>query len=300
MKRLPDEFYIGLAMTVATLIVIVGVLYLSNSNFLQKGLTINVVVADAGNLTTGDDVYLLGVKIGSVKAIHIQRDNVVVQLKIEEHKSIPEDSRFVIRQKNLLGEKMVTIIQGKSARFLPNNARVPGEVDLGMSELSSKAKELSDRMISLLEQASAVIGGEDSGGGLYAAVNRLNGSLEAIDAVLNQNRSRVSRILQNVEAGSRQFQALGDTSSVSLARLLRGLEENNARLAVLLKESSAAATSLDTILNRLQAGKGSLGKLATDDSLYVHMTRTFRNLDSLLTQMKKNPDKYLNVKVKLF
>ncbi|HDL78475.1 MAG TPA: MCE family protein, partial [Bacteroidetes bacterium] len=224
-KTFSDELFIGIGMTLATLVVIVGVLYLSNSNFLKKGLGIDVIVPEAGDLTTGDDVFMRGVKIGSVKNISIQNNSVDVHLKIEKIKKIPSDSKFVIEQKNILGEKMVTIQPGISKKYLPDMAVVPGTIDKGLSKITGKAELLSDQILELVRQTQRLLDNQNDESIPYG-MKHLNQSIREVESVLAQNKDQIHTIIENLKAGSQQFKALHDTSKQSVARVLQNLEEN--------------------------------------------------------------------------
>ena len=48
---------------------------------------------------------------------------------------------------------------------------------------------------------------------------------------------------------------------------------------------------------RIERGEGTLGKLTTDDSLYVNLNHAVANLNQLTTDIRANPRKYLSVSV---
>ena len=51
------------------------------------------------------------------------------------------------------------------------------------------------------------------------------------------------------------------------------------------------------MLVNLKKGKGTLGQLMTNDSLFNNLNKTVLNIDSLVDDLKKNPRKYLNFSV---
>jgi phospholipid/cholesterol/gamma-HCH transport system substrate-binding protein len=59
-------------------------------------------------------------------------------------------------------------------------------------------------------------------------------------------------------------------------------------------------TRLDTLLTRLNDGQGTAGQLLQDKKLYENMNGAVTDMRSLLTEIKKDPKKYLNVKVSIF
>ncbi len=57
---------------------------------------------------------------------------------------------------------------------------------------------------------------------------------------------------------------------------------------------------LDTVLQNLNDGQGTAGQLLHDKQLYENMNQTIGEMKSLIEAIKKDPKKYLNVKVSIF
>jgi phospholipid/cholesterol/gamma-HCH transport system substrate-binding protein len=55
------------------------------------------------------------------------------------------------------------------------------------------------------------------------------------------------------------------------------------------------ASLLDSILVRLQAGEGTLGRLSRDDSLYVNLNRAAESIALLATDIRENPRRYIRI-----
>jgi phospholipid/cholesterol/gamma-HCH transport system substrate-binding protein len=54
-------------------------------------------------------------------------------------------------------------------------------------------------------------------------------------------------------------------------------------------------SNVDKIMNDVQAGKGSLGKMVKDDALYNNLEKTSKELELLLQDVRLNPTRYVNV-----
>jgi phospholipid/cholesterol/gamma-HCH transport system substrate-binding protein len=57
---------------------------------------------------------------------------------------------------------------------------------------------------------------------------------------------------------------------------------------------------VNVISTRIEEGQGTLGKLSTDPALYNNLSQSSQALREFLTEFKKNPKKYLSVRVRLF
>ncbi|HET7042144.1 MAG TPA: hypothetical protein VFI13_08985, partial [Gemmatimonadales bacterium] len=67
----------------------------------------------------------------------------------------------------------------------------------------------------------------------------------------------------------------------------------------LVHELEHTSAALDTMLARINRGEGTLGRLATDTSLYNDARRTSRALTDLLEEIRRNPGK-LTIQFKVF
>ena len=53
--------------------------------------------------------------------------------------------------------------------------------------------------------------------------------------------------------------------------------------------------SVDKMMADMQAGKGTMGKLMKDESLYNNFNKTSKELELLLQDLRLNPTRYVNV-----
>ena len=52
--------------------------------------------------------------------------------------------------------------------------------------------------------------------------------------------------------------------------------------------------SSNSLLKGINNGKGTLGKLVTDDKLYKNLTTMSKELENLLREMKENPKRFVH------
>ena len=73
------------------------------------------------------------------------------------------------------------------------------------------------------------------------------------------------------------------------------------RVCVALYQRLDSMTArLDTVLQNLNAGEGTAGRLLRDKQLYENMNQTITEIRALVAEITKDPRKYLNVKVSIF
>ena len=59
-------------------------------------------------------------------------------------------------------------------------------------------------------------------------------------------------------------------------------------------------TRLDSIATRMEQGQGTLGKLSTDPSLFNNLNESSNSLREFLSDFRKNPKKFLSIKLHIF
>jgi phospholipid/cholesterol/gamma-HCH transport system substrate-binding protein len=68
----------------------------------------------------------------------------------------------------------------------------------------------------------------------------------------------------------------------------------------LYKRLNSVTERLDGLTQRLNDGEGTAGQLLRDKQLYENMNTAVAELRGLVSDIRKDPKKYLNVKVSLF
>ena len=57
---------------------------------------------------------------------------------------------------------------------------------------------------------------------------------------------------------------------------------------------------MDTLVSQLNSGEGTAGQLLKDKQLYENMNKVVADLQGLISDIRKDPKKYINVKVSIF
>ncbi len=154
-----------------------------------------------------------------------------------------------------------------------------GDAITNLTDLSPKIDKLLDNLINL--------SGEKTLSNLNSTFTDIGKSIKEIRGIINGDLKSTMKNLSNFTIQNKD----------KLSLLIDSLDKNSVQLQQFLKKSTSASSKLDELLNRINKGEGSLGKLAQNDSLYFNLNKTIISIDSLITDIKKNPKKYLEIKV---
>ncbi|HVK36928.1 MAG TPA: MlaD family protein [Candidatus Kapabacteria bacterium] len=300
------------------LIATLGLVINRNTGVLSSHRTLRFVVDDIKGLAEGNPVQIAGMKVGSVTGMEFTREGarrgVEVRLSIQsEHfDMISADSRAVIKQVGMLGDKIVEIQIGSLAASVADGATLPVLAASGLSEAMDSGMETLSSVGSISRRLDGLLTKVDRGEG---SLGRLMTTTELVDeltgtvADLRKVTGRLS------EGDGALWRALED----------RRMAEDFSRTIASLDQMSGELRQVSQSIN---AGRGTIGKLVRNDSLYddlrgtarhadsmivglaepinsfapgsqlySNLNRSIEALDSLLSDMKKRPSRYVQFSV---
>ena len=222
-----------------------------------QGYEMKVAVRDGQGLVAGTDVRIAGVNIGSVQGVELndELDRTVATLEIEdEFAPRPIDTKAIVRQRSLLGERYVELSAGTAAgpTLEEGGTLDPAQVDEQVSfedVIATFDEETRDELSSwLTEYGAGLEGGGQSLSAVLAALDPLAVETgEALEVVRRQQEETSALIREGGGALSALSERQGQLS---------GLIANSARTfratAAKDEEFADAMTILPTFLDELR------------------------------------------------
>ncbi len=136
---------------------------------------------------------------------------------------------------------------------------------------------------------------------VYDELNASVANLNAITTKLKNGEGSLGQLL-NDPALAKSLNATAASFDSMAGKLNRG-EGTAGKLLnddALYKRMDSLTARLDTVLQNLNNGEGTAGQLLHDKRLYENMNKTVAEMQALMAEIRKDPKKYLNVKVSIF
>jgi phospholipid/cholesterol/gamma-HCH transport system substrate-binding protein len=136
------------------------------------------------------------------------------------------------------------------------------------------------------------------------AANSLEASLRNVEALthrINAGDGSIGRLLKD-DAFAQSLTGATSNLKELTDRLNRG-EGTAGKLvtdATLFNRLNAVTDRFDQLMTKLNEGEGTAGQLLKDKQLYENMNGAVGDFRALIAEVKKDPKKYLNVKVSIF
>ncbi|MDP9204768.1 MAG: MlaD family protein [Gemmatimonadota bacterium] len=288
-----DEVLVGLVITAAVLVTVLGSLWLARGG-LSKGYPLYVKFPWGAGLKQGQPVLLVGVNVGYVDEVELHQDGILVTtLRIQKQYQVPLTSKAAVVPNGIFGDQAVAVTPSRPdpRSFKPGDTIPIGPSTPGIADLTSKADSITrsvNAITTALEREMVTSGGIRDIRSTIAATNRMVNEFAAVAS--EQSRQLTATMTSLRRATSAIDPAKVDSTIVNF----RAASSNMAEMSAQLKETSGR---LDAILAKVDSGPGSVAKLINDPGAYNDVRGLLQRMDSLLADIKKNPKRYINVKI---
>ncbi len=287
------EVSIGIALFLASIILVVGLIWLSEQTVGWNNYELRIALPRAEGLKRGDPITVVGIKIGKVEEILFRNNRAEVKIYLQSDKKLARDSKFIMDSGGLLGGKLINILPGSSDDYLVDGEIVEGEVATGLLDLGPAVANLEDK---LTAGAEALLNPENIDR-MVLIVKDLQSTASQLQNIISKNKANVDATLSNLKEGTGGLNALMQDHKGGIDTTVTRLAQASRRFDAISKELAATSTALRDISAAIQDRRGSFGALVYERDLYDNLMLATRNLNELLDDIKKQPQKYVHVSV---
>jgi phospholipid/cholesterol/gamma-HCH transport system substrate-binding protein len=297
----------------------------SNVAGLKAGSPVRVAGMEIGSVT---DVVFAGEQV-----------DVVMQLNKDVRPLVTTASTAVLGSVSLLGLGAVDITASSVGTPIPEWGYVPaGKSAAALGDVTNQASEGISELTGLIKDmrgGRGTAGKLMTDQQLYDELQKFVAAAGDVTRTIRSGRGTAGRLINDPKIANSL-----EASLKSLEEMTRRINAGEGSLGTLLKDDAfatsltGATTNLRTLTDRINKGEGTAGKLITDAALYNRLNSLTERFDQLLTRLndgqgtaglllkdkqlyenmnsvvvdlrtlvdaiKKDPKKYLNVKVSIF
>jgi len=290
------EARVGVVIVVAMVIFFFGVMYLREFSFSKKEYAITALFETVIGLDQQDPVIVSGLKIGQAKEMQLAGDQVEVKLLIDSRYQFPRDSKAVLRNLTLLGDKAIEIVQGTSAEKLQPGEVISGKLETDIFELAEAAAPIGQDLAVLLKRIRSTFD-ENTEANLKSSLRNLNMISGTVANVLTSHIDEMENTILSLRAASKNLEQLTEPEGQSMRQVIANLDSSSNNFKAMTARLGRSATSIEKLLGKVERGEGTLGKLIQEDALYRNLEKFTQDLDLLILDIKQHPQKYIKVEV---
>lgn len=310
--KVSREIKIGIIVITGIILLFWGINYLKGKDFFTSQKLVFAVYDRVDGLAPSNPVQVNGLKIGLVKSLYLLPDHsgrIVVSMHITHDVLIPKNSVAEIFGTDLLGSKAIRFVFGDSKDDVKNGDTLAAGIEKSLSqEVSAQVvpiKQKAENLLSSFDSVLAVVRdvfNESTKENLRKSFESISNSLTSIqnvagnlDTVLRKEGKLknifddVSSIMENIKNNNEKISSIISNFSAISDTLAR------ANIALTLDNTRKTLEQTSSLFQKINKGEGTMGQLATNDSLYINLNATARDLDVLLKDFNENPKRYIGL-----
>ena len=283
--RLNNEAKVGLVITVSFTFFIIIIALLAQISVSRSGYKIGVYFGFLNDLKVGAPVNIAGgIKIGQVTEIVQSGEKTEVTVWIDNKFRLNKQTKFAIFTQGMIGSKYINV-------FVPP------------SSVSDEYLKDGDKVYGIdpasFDQMMLVFQGfmQDKNGGEILADIFLNSKefVENLNTISRENRYDVRSSVLSAKASiilfSQQIRVFMNELNRFTANMSNLSEKNKEDITLTIRNLSEISSSLNKIIQRLEQGRGTLGKLMNDEEIYYNIKDASQSAKELFNNLKADPSK---------
>ena len=318
-KFFTPQVKIALVAILAVVVLFFGMQFLKGLSLFSNDAHYKIKFDDITGLSNSTPVYARGFKVGIVRNINYDYDKlgelITVDINVDRTLRIPEGTTAEIIS-DIMGNVKVELKFAKNSQILKENGWIDGRINDGtLGDLKSMVpsfQKMLPKVDSILGSVNALLADPalkssmhnidkitndltTSTRELNILLAQVNGSLPSLVTKTGRVMDNANGLMNNANRGITEARGAirgANTMMATLNNKVDGVDVEGTMARV-----NATIDNLNAFTAKLNSGEGSMGLLLNDASLYNNLNNTVRSADSLLTNLKAHPKRYVHFSI---
>lgn len=300
------EYLIAIVVIFAIACLYWGIKFLKGVEMFSKKTVLYATYPRLDNLIEANPVLVNGYKIGTVNKISLIKRHgkyeVLVKMLITQNVEIPKNSVARVISTDLLGSKAIEITYGNSSELAVENDTLLSEAEQGLKEVVDKRiaplQAKIENLIGSIDSVATIVTyvlNKTSRQNIIASLESTRKSILSLEhtaQTFEQDAEKISQIINKLNS----ILTTLDKNLPQITKNLNQLSDSlaNAPIKNTIKDLNKTLAETKVLFANINEGKGTLGKLAKNDSVYNNLNKSLSNLEKLLGDLKEHPKRYVH------
>lgn len=294
---------VGITILVSIIILLYGIAFLKDLKFGMETNTLKVYFSNVNGLKEGDPVSVNGVPQGKVQKIElVPGDSVIVVFSLSKNVVLKKDYSISISMVELMSGKQVYIKPGVSTELADITKPLSGDRTqditslIGtMNEIGSDVKQLTSKMDTTLHDLSAAVrninqitGDEVLRSNIRSAAGNFNLASRNLNMLISETKNNINSLAIKLSGIASNLDNTVSDTRPELKQTMHDIQLLTSRL-------DSLAINLNSIVSGTMDSNSTVGKLLSEDEVYVNLNKTLININKLVRKIEKD-----GVRLRLF
>ena len=299
-------FWIGIIFVLSGVAFVGGLLYIQDISLKKSNYTFTVLFDNVQGLHVGDQVDMLGKKIGKVTQTHFRGQKIAVELTIDNRFSfsIPVDSKIEVKSEGLIGSKYIAVTPGFNRKdYILPGATVGGLREFDISEITPGIVPMTQDLSAFARQLKATLGEEEKDK-IRLTIQHIESFTAGFDTLIqdyqtlisDQDKDNFQATLQNIKNITSELNNGINKEINKLDKILddvQSVTNQSDEFKTTISELRKSSESIQNLIQQLENSEGTLGKLINDETLHDNMNNLVNEIKAVVEDFKDNPTKYM-------
>jgi phospholipid/cholesterol/gamma-HCH transport system substrate-binding protein len=296
------EFKTGIIAILIIALFIWGYNFLKDKKLYDTSRTFYAEYTNVQGLVINAPVTISGLKVGKVSKItfHPYKKGVLVtHINLSNKIKFSKNSIAQIYSPDFISGKSLKIkIADDSSEFAKDGDTLIGNVDSGIlgmineqiAPLQSKVESFVVNTDSVMKNLNEILSEQNQENlnlsllSLRLTLEKFNSIANKTDVLFEENHGKFDSIFNNANIAMKNFSQITDSLQ-------------KANLGATVTRLQQTLESFNRILDGIENGNGTFGKLMKDEELYNNLTNTTKELEELLREVKLHPKRFVHLSV---
>jgi phospholipid/cholesterol/gamma-HCH transport system substrate-binding protein len=284
------------------LLFIWGYYFLKGTDLFNSYKTYYVVYENVEELSPSAPVTLNGLVVGKITNIAFIDETsgkLRIEMQVKTDFPISTTSSAIMYKPSIIGGKQIAIVPDmKNQQLAADGAELKsGEKPDMLSSVGDKLQPLQTKVEATIVTADSLLHSfhnildVKTQENLRVAIAEMSNTMKqfsqtarSLNGTIEGNKGNIDATMKNLNRTSANFAKLSDSiDAANIAQTVRNLESSLAKV--------------DNLMNEVNSGKGTLGKLMKDEAMYDNLNGASKELKELLADFKANPKRYVHFSV---
>jgi len=298
-KEIAQEIKLGIFVLTGVALFLISVVFIgSENNIFSRTFHVAAVFKNVEGLKSGDNVWLSGVKVGTVSGVQIISDGrvmVTLSLRDKQNQFIQTDAVASIGSDGLVGNKIVIIEPGKSNKVISHADTLHTISNTDAQDLMNLAKDVGEntrsvtsdlKMIaSRINQGQGIVGELLNDGSIAREIRTTILHLHTTGSNTAKASGELHDLIDELHNGNGLFPLL--ISDTAYVNTFQNAMSNIEKFSV---NAGAVSESLQKLASKINSENSAVGVLLSDTVAAAQLKSTFENAARASNKLDENMD----------
>ncbi len=271
-----------------------GFYFLKGIDFFSNTTRYYIVYENTNSLAVSNPVKVNGFAVGRVSNISIMPDrnhNVLVEIDIDSKIKLGDSTKAIL-DSELLGGNFIVLKIGTILKPKNTGDTIRAELAKGMFDLlKNTAEPVASNLQTTLGKFNIVIDNlSRNSQRLDSIFKKLQSTPDILNTTLLNANDKITVVSSNfTDVASNINSTLTDLKPILKNMSVVSDSLKSVELNKTIQKTQATLQSLNETLSRMRKGDNTVGRLMTEDSLYVNLNRMILRMDSLVEHINRYP-----------